>query len=63
MNPRLVAADDIAAVADKLQDGDWLVLDFGWSRFYFQGADFMKDPYSNGFNYPGLSKSGVPGSS
>ena len=55
----VVGADDIAAVADKLQDGDWLVLNLGWSRFYFQGADFMKDPYINGFNHPGLSKAGV----
>ena len=55
----VVGADDIAAVADKLQDGDWPVLNFGWSRFYFQGADFMKDPYINGFNHPGLSKAGV----
>ncbi len=58
-SPSVVGADDIAAVADRLQDGDWLVLNFGWSRFYFQGADFMKDPYINGFNYPGLSKAGV----
>ena len=49
-SPSAVGADDIAAVADKLQDGDWLVLNFGWSRFYFQGPDFMKDPYINGFN-------------
>ena len=58
-SPNVVGADDIAAVADTLQDGDWLVLNFGWSRFYFQGADFMKDPYINSFNYPGLSKAGV----
>ena len=55
----VVGADDIAAVAGKLRDGDWLVLNLGWSRFYFQGADFMKDPYINGFNHPGLSKAGV----
>ena len=58
-SPNVVGADDIAAVADKLQNGDWLVLNLGWSRFYFQGADFMKDPYINGFNHPGLSKAGV----
>ncbi len=55
----VVGADDIAAAAEQLQGGDWLVLNLGWSRFFFEGADFMKDPYINGFNHPGLSKAGV----
>ena len=41
----VVTADDIAAVADQLADDVWLVLSLGWSDFYFQGADFAKDPY------------------
>lgn len=55
----VVTADDIAAVADQLKPGAWLVLNLGWSRFYFQGTDFGKDPYINGFNHPGLSKGAV----
>ena len=54
-----VTADDIAAVADSIDDGVWLVLNQGWSRFYFQGADFGKDPYINGWNYPGLTPAAV----
>ena len=30
-----ITADDIAAVADRIDDGVWLVLSQGWSRFYF----------------------------
>ena len=55
----VVTAEDIAAVADKLDNGVWLVLHQGWSRFYFQGTDFGKDPYINGFNYPGLTPAAV----
>ena len=55
----VVTADDIAAVADRIDDGVWLVLSQGWSRFYFQGADFGKDPYVNGWNYPGLTPAAV----
>ena len=55
----VVTADDIDTVADSIADGVWLVLSQGWSRFYFQGADFGKDPYINGFNFPGLSHAAV----
>jgi kynurenine formamidase len=55
----VVTADDIAAVADKLDNGVWVVLHQGWSRFYFQGADFAKDPYINGWNFPGLNPAAV----
>ncbi len=58
-SPNVVTADDIAAVADQLVDGAWLVLSQGWSRYYFQGTDFAKDPYINGWNHPGLSKAAV----
>jgi len=54
-----ITADDISAVEDQLQDGVWLVLNTGWSQFYFDGPDFMKDPYVNAFNYPGLSLGGI----
>jgi kynurenine formamidase len=55
----VVTADDIAAVADRLDDGVWLVLHLAWSDFYFQGTDFGKDPYINGWNHPGLSQAAV----
>jgi kynurenine formamidase len=55
----VVTADDISAVADQLKDGVWLVLSLGWSDFYFQGADFAKDPYINAWNHPGLARAAV----
>lgn len=58
-SPNVVGADDIAAVADQLGSDTWLVLNLGWSRFFFEGADFAKDPYINGWNHPGISKAGV----
>ncbi len=54
-----ITADDIAAVADRLDNGVWVVLHQGWSRFYFKGADFAKDPYINGWNFPGLTPAAV----
>lgn len=55
----VVTADDINGIADKLDNGVWIVLSQGWSRFYFQGADFAADPYINGWNFPGLSRAAV----
>ena len=55
----VVTADDIDGVADQIDDGVWLVLSQGWSRFYFDGPDFGSDPYINGFNFPGLSHAAV----
>ncbi len=58
-SPNVVGADDITGVADKLDNGVWLVLNLGWSRFFFQGTDFAKDPYINGWNHPGMNKAAV----
>ncbi len=58
-SPNVVGPDDIEAVADQLTDGAWLVLNLGWSRFFFEGPDFMADPYINGFNHPGINKEAV----
>ncbi len=55
----VVTPDDISAVADQLEDDVWLVLSLGWSDFYFQGADFVKDPYINAWNHPGLARAAV----
>ncbi len=55
----VITADDIAAVEKKIKNGVWLVLNTGWSKFYFSGPDFAKNPYVNGFNYPGMSRAAV----
>ena len=55
----VVTADDIDRISDKLANGVWLVLHQGWSKFYFQGADFAKDPYINGWNFPGLTPAAI----
>ena len=48
-----VTADDIAAVADRIDDGVWLVLSQGWSRFYFQGTDFCRGSLHQRLELPG----------
>lgn len=58
-SPNVVNADDIAAVEKQIKNGVWLVLNTGWSKFYFSGNDFAKDPYINGFNHPGMNKAAV----
>ncbi len=58
-SPNVVGPDDIEAVADDLEDGVWLVLNLGWSRFFFEGPDFAEDPYINGWNHPGINKAAV----
>ena len=55
----VITADDINAVENHIDNGVWLVLNTGWSQFYFSGADFVNDPYINGFNHPGMSKAAV----
>ncbi|HSV79092.1 MAG TPA: cyclase family protein [Ramlibacter sp.] len=49
-----VTAQDIQAVADKLHNGVWIVVNTGWSRF-FNNADLATSPYINGWNFPGVS--------
>jgi kynurenine formamidase len=58
-SPNVITADDIAGVEKKIKNGVWLVLNTGWSKFYFSGPDFAKNPYVNGFNHPGMSKAAV----
>jgi kynurenine formamidase len=55
----VVTAADIAEVEKQLANGVWLVLNTGWSKFYFEGPDFEKDPYINKWNHPGLSHAAV----
>ena len=52
----VVTAADIEAVADALADGVWLVLNLGWSGFYFGEPLVPRSPYINGFNHPGMSR-------
>nr|MDJ0895879.1 cyclase family protein [Alphaproteobacteria bacterium] len=55
----VVTADDIEDVKGDLKNGVWLVLNLGWAKFYFEGPDFVKDPYINGWNHPGLAPAAV----
>ncbi len=55
----VVGAVDIEAVRDKLDNGVWIVINTGWSQFYFQGTDLAKDPYVNGWNFPGITPAAV----
>ena len=55
----VVTADDVAAVADQIDNGVWVVVNNGWSRFYFEGTDWGKDPYINSWNFPGMSHAAV----
>ena len=53
-----VTAKDIARVADKLQDGSWVVVNTGWSRFFYN-PDLATSPYINGWNFPGVSLAAI----
>jgi kynurenine formamidase len=55
----VITPEDIAEVEKQLTSGVWLLLATGWSKFYFDGIDFAKDPYVNGFNHPGISNAAV----
>lgn len=55
----VVTADDIAAISDKIDNGVWLVVHSGWSRFFFEGADWGTGPYVNSWNFPGLSVAAI----
>jgi kynurenine formamidase len=51
----VVTATDIDAVADQFVDGCWIVMNLGWSRFFYGAADMAGSAYANGFNHPGLT--------
>jgi kynurenine formamidase len=53
-----VTAQDIEAVADKLQNGSWIVVNTAWSRF-FSDANLATSPYVNGWNFPGVSLAAI----
>jgi len=56
----VITVQDIEAVEDQIEDGIWLVLNFGWSQFYNTGeTDWVKSPYVNDWNHPGLSRAAV----
>lgn len=55
----VVTAADIDAVADQLVDGCWIVINLGWSRFFYGAPDMASSAYVNRFNHPGLTPSGV----
>ena len=49
----------LASASSRATLGAWLVLNLGWSRFFFQGPDFAKDPYINAWNHPGITPAAV----
>ncbi len=55
----VVTPADIDAVADQLVDGCWIILNLGWSRFFYAAAGMAGSDYINGFNHPGLSPAAV----
>jgi len=52
----VVTAADVEAVADRLRDGVWLVVNLGWSAFFTVEPAIQKSPYINGYNHPGMSR-------
>jgi kynurenine formamidase len=50
----VVTAADIDAIAPKIKNGVWIVVNSGWSRF-FSNPDMATSPYINGWNFPGFS--------
>ncbi len=55
----VVTAADIDAIEDQIVDGCWIVLNLGWSRFFYGAAGMADSNYVNGFNHPGLSPAAV----
>jgi kynurenine formamidase len=55
----VVTAADIEAVQDRIVDGCWIVMNLGWSRFFYGAAEMTDSAYINGFNHPGLTPEGV----
>ena len=55
----VVTAADIDAVEDQIVDGCWIVLNLGWSRFFYGAAGMADSAYINGFNHPGLAPEAV----
>lgn len=55
----VVTAEDIDRAADQIDNGVWLVLNVGWSQFYFGEPVVPKSPYINGFNHPGMTRKAV----
>jgi kynurenine formamidase len=54
----VITADDVAAVADQIDDGVWIVANTGWSQFYFD-ANWDTSPYMNGWNFPGFNNAAI----
>ena len=57
----VVTAADIDAIADQLVDGCWIVINLGWSRFFYGAAGMADSAYVNGFNHPGLAPTASSG--
>ena len=55
-----VRGADIAAVADEIDDGVWIVANLGWSHLYGMGGEDWNAPgYVNGLNHPGFTAEAI----
>jgi kynurenine formamidase len=54
----VVTPDDIDAISGQLDNGVWLVVNLGWSRF-FRDANWETTPYFNGWNFPGINAAAI----
>jgi len=55
-----VRAADIAAIADQIEDGVWVVARVGWDQFYFAGTeDWDESEYVNALNHPGFTAEAI----
>lgn len=55
----VVTAADIDAIADRLEARTWVIVNTGWSQFYWSSGPGQQGPYVNGFNYPGFSEAAI----
>ncbi|MEE8244567.1 MAG: cyclase family protein [Pseudomonadales bacterium] len=55
----VVTAADIDAIADQLEARTWVIVNTGWSQFYWNSGPGQQGPYVNGFNYPGFSEAAI----
>ena len=55
-----VRAKDIEAIAERIEDGVWVVAHLGWSHLYGMGGEDWDAPgYVNGLNHPGFTREAI----
>jgi kynurenine formamidase len=60
-SPNNVTAADLDAVADRLQNRSWIIVNTGWAKFFSADmpGDMTTSPYINGWNFPGVSRAAI----